>query len=540
MNNSATFDWTVQLERTVTNSLVTTFGLDFLFFEDKRGGDVDTIHNVRQGVFATEREQQRYEQRGEYDSSLYHQDPNYIAKGKSDKAAYQTGVLKDAYSDEPVAPGEKLDRDHTKAAVEIHNDAGRILAEKCGVDLANRESNLNSTSATVNRSKGAKPVQQWLGELDANIERQELALNKERAKLAAMPQNTPDERDKYRQQEEAIKAGEARVAKLKGVDREKMAQKDAEAREAYEKEVNWAYYTSNKFFGSSAVAAAHSGMKMGARQVLGLVLAEIWFELREHVPLMVAKARSKFQLEALMRDIRETLGAIRERLYARMADFWTEFKNSAIAGVLSSVTTTVVNIFLTSEKMVVKLIREMWSHLVKAIKLIAFNPDQLTAVDLSKAVAEVLSFGIASVLGAVVYTEALAVLQFPLGAELAAFVGALSTGLIALALQYFLFHSELMQKVWAYLASLGKPTLADQAKAANAELDRYLRELAKVELAMDLDELEAFDADLRVCNDSLSLNVVLAAEIDRRGIILPYVMGDTQSTIKWLASKAKR
>lgn len=540
MNNSATFDWTIQLERTVINSLVTTFGLDFLIFEDKKGGDVDTIHNVRQGVFATEREQQRYEQRGEYDSDAYHQGAGYIEKGRSDKADRKAGVHKDAYSGETVAPGEILDRDHTKSAVEIHNDPGLTLAELDGVDLANRESNLNSTSATVNRSKGAKPVQQWLGELDANIERQELALNKERAKLAAMPQNTPDERDKYRQQEEKIAAGEARVARLKGVDREKMAQKDAEARDAYEKEVNWAYYTSSKFFGSSAVAAAQSGVKMGARQVLGLVLAEIWFELREQVPVIVAKARSKFQLEALMRDFRETLGAIRERLHARMADFWTEFKNSAIAGVLSSVTQTVVNIFLTSEKMVVKLIREMWSHLVKAIKLIAFNPDQLTAVDLSKAVAEVLSFGIASVLGAVVYTEALAVLQFPLGAELAAFVGALSTGLIALALQYFLFHSEVMQKVWGYLASLGKPTLADQAKAANAELDRYLLELAKVELAMDLDELEAFDADLRACNDALSLNVVLAAEIDRRGVDLPYVMGNTQSTIKWLASKAKR
>ena len=539
MNNSATFDWTVQLERTVTNSLVTTFGLDFLFFEDKRGGDVDTIHNVRQGVFATEHAQQGYEQRGKYDSDPYHQATGYIDKGRADKADREAGTLKDAYSGETVAPGEKLDRDHTMSAVEIHNDAGRTLADLSGVDLANRESNLNSTSATVNRSKGAKPVQQWLGELDANIERQELALNKARAKLATMPQNTPDERDKYRQQEEMIKADETRVAKLKGVDREEMAKKDAEARAAYEKEVNWTYYTSNKFFRSSAVAAAQSGMKMGARQVLGLVLAEIWFELREQVPVMVAQARSKFQLEALMRDIRETLEAIRERLHARMADFWTEFKNSAIAGVLSSVTTTVVNIFLTSEKMVVKLIREMWSHLVKAIKLIAFNPEQLTAVDLTKAVAEVLSFGIASVLGAVVYTEALAVLQFPLGAEIAAFVGALSTGLITLALQYFLFHSEVMQKVWGFMASLGKPTLADQAKAANAELDRYLVELAKVELAMDLDELETFEADLRACNDALSLNMVLAAEIDRRGIALPYVMGDAQSTVKWLVSKAK-
>ncbi|MFW1378047.1 hypothetical protein ACEV7K_22790, partial [Vibrio parahaemolyticus] len=26
----------------------TTFGLDFLLFEDKKGGDVATVHNVRQ------------------------------------------------------------------------------------------------------------------------------------------------------------------------------------------------------------------------------------------------------------------------------------------------------------------------------------------------------------------------------------------------------------------------------------------------------------------------------------------------------------
>lgn len=540
MNNSATFDWTVQLERTVTNSLVTTFGLDFLFFEDKRGGDVDTIHNARQGVYATEVEQRRYEERGSYDPAEYHKHPNYIATGKQHKDAQQNGTLNDAYGKKDLSPGDKRDLDHTIAGKEISDDPGPVLAGLSPVELANRDSNLRPTSSAVNRSKGQKPIQQVLAELDANIARKETKIARDKAKLSDLPQDTPEQQHDYRKLEDQIRANEELVEKLKSVDREKMAQQDAEAREAYDKEINWAYYTSSKFFGRAAIAAAQSGIKMGARQVLGMVLAEMWFELREQVPLMVARARSNFQLEVLMADVRATLQAIKERLVGRMADFWIEFKNSAISGVLSSVTTTVVNIFLTSEKMVVKLIREMWSHLVKAIKLIAFNPDQLTAVDLSKAVAEVLSFGIASVLGAVVYTEALAVLQFPLGAELAAFVGALSTGLITLALQYFLFHSELMQKVWGYLAPLGKPTLADQAKAANAELDRYLRELAKVELAMDLDELEAFDADLRACNDALSLNVVLAAEIDRRGIDLPYVMGDTQSTIKWLASKAKR
>ncbi len=36
-----------QYERVVIQSLITSFGLDFLLL-DQHGGDVDTIHNVRQ------------------------------------------------------------------------------------------------------------------------------------------------------------------------------------------------------------------------------------------------------------------------------------------------------------------------------------------------------------------------------------------------------------------------------------------------------------------------------------------------------------
>jgi hypothetical protein len=36
-----------QYEKTIVNSLITAFGLD-IFINDRLGGDVDTIHNVRQ------------------------------------------------------------------------------------------------------------------------------------------------------------------------------------------------------------------------------------------------------------------------------------------------------------------------------------------------------------------------------------------------------------------------------------------------------------------------------------------------------------
>ena len=97
MNVAAQFDWTHELEKTVVKSLVTSFSLDFLLFEDKRGGNVDTIHNARQGVYASEAEHQKYEQRGDYKevSDLYHQHKNYIDHGVSDKQKHQDGVIYD-------------------------------------------------------------------------------------------------------------------------------------------------------------------------------------------------------------------------------------------------------------------------------------------------------------------------------------------------------------------------------------------------------------------------------------------------------------
>ena len=42
------FDWALELEKTVIKSLTTSFGLDFLLFKDKIGGNVDTVHKVRE------------------------------------------------------------------------------------------------------------------------------------------------------------------------------------------------------------------------------------------------------------------------------------------------------------------------------------------------------------------------------------------------------------------------------------------------------------------------------------------------------------
>lgn len=99
--------------------------------------------------------------------------------------------------------------------------------------------------------------------------------------------------------------------------------------------------------------------------------------------------------------------------------------------------TTLINIFASTGKNVIKIIREMWGQLIKAIKLLAFNPQQLSFVDLCKAVLEVLNTGVATVVGSLIYAELATVCNYPFGGELAMFCGALVTGVFTLGLNYF-------------------------------------------------------------------------------------------------------
>ena len=141
---ATSYPWFDEIEKTIIQSVVSTFGLDFLLFQDKLGGNVDTIHNVRKGIYASEAEETRYRIRQDYDSDEYHNHDDYIKAGKRNNQLQQEGCLHDAYRNSTMSCGEKYDRDHVISAKEIHDDPGRILAEQSGAELANQESNLHS------------------------------------------------------------------------------------------------------------------------------------------------------------------------------------------------------------------------------------------------------------------------------------------------------------------------------------------------------------------------------------------------------------
>lgn len=540
MNAVATFDWTGELEKTVLHSLVTSFGLDFLLIQDKKGGDVDTVHNARHGIYASETEKTRYDKRGDYNSTEYHSHKNYVRRGQADKTLQKQGRLHDCYRNSTMGVNESRDLDHIISAKEIHDDRGRVLAELNGSDLANSDSNLSSTGHSINRSKQNKQISKFLDDLKTSIPQMESDLRSRQERLAKMPKETPEDLQKHRALEDDIRKKTDKIEQLKSIDPESMLDADHEARKSYEQTVNRTYYSSSKFMKQAASAAADAGVRMGIRQMLGLVMAEVWFELREQMPDILRKHKPGFQFDSFLGDMLGALRSIWDRLKSRFHDFLVSFRDGAIGGVLSSVTTTLFNIFATTEKMIVKLIREMWNHLVQAIKIIVFNPEGLGRVELVRAVTKILTAGIAAVAGTTIYAYLSPLLSFPFGSELAAFVGALTTGIITLGFQYFLDCSAMMQKVWAFLGSYAHSHTLEQFKAINARLDTYLRELASIEFNLDSLELQAFVSSLAACNDEVERAFLLHNQVMKRNIDLPFEIGNQASTRKWLSGLVKK
>ncbi len=518
-----TFDWGKELHQTVVTSLTTSFGLDFLLFEDKVGGDVDTIHNARHQVYATAKEQEKYAQRGKYNSTEYHHHKDYIATNREGKAKREAGTLVDTYTGETFAHNAKINLDHIKSAKEVHDDPGRVLADLNGPDLANDPSNLTHTNETLNKAKNAKTMNAFMEKLSADYQ----ATQQEIASLRSQPSLTEKEQKRLVSLENKASA-----------DFNRMREADKKARNQYEDTVNQAYYTSSKFAKSVAFASASSGIRMGTRQMLGLVLAEVWFEFRDRMPEMVARHRSNFVASDLLSDMSDALRAIWARIRAKFKTFLEAFKNGVIGGILSSVTTTLFNIIFTTQKLMVRLIREMWNNLTQAFKIMVFNPQNLAPGELAKAVSKLLAAGVAVAAGGVI-NEALAkIMVFPFGPELAAFCGALTTGLLTVVMNYFLEYSPVMQKLWAFLDKFKDKYqhAVDYYRMVNAELDRFILELASLEFAMNASELAAFSLQLTAVNSEVERGLLLRDEVERRNIALPFEAGNKDSVRRWLDS----
>lgn len=475
-----------QYERVLVESLITSFGLDFLV-RDQHGGDVDTIYNVRQigqddrMTYKNVLNQQAYEQRGAYDSSEYHKDERYIAKNREISAQKKDGQLVDAYTGEKIARNGKSDLDHVISAKEIHDDRGQVLSGLTGTDLANSDENLQATNPHTNRTKKAASMDEFLDKYG----------------------------DEYTEEQKV-----------------NMRQKDAVARKAYEAKLARAYYTSPKFAKDLTLAAGNVGARMGVRQAVGFVFTEMWFAVKEEFQKIQGPA---FDLGDFLRAIGNGLKRGFERAKEKYRELFSKFLGGAAAGALASLTTTLCNIFFTTAKNVVRIIRQSYASLVEAGKVLFINPENYTFGDRMRAVAKILATG-ASVVVGVVVSDAVGntgIKAIPVLCDIVpSFCGAFISGIMSCTLLYFLDRSELMNKLFHALDGLH--TIETEINYYRQQADyfeRYAAELEQIDLAQFKKEIAFYGqiaASLEAAETEQELNYVLKNALKTADILMPW------------------
>lgn len=492
-----------QYERVLVDSLVTSFGLDFLL-DDRHGGDVDTVHNVRQirngspMEYKNAKNAQDYDQRGEYKSEYYHKDKRYIEKNREISAQKKEGILADAYTGDRIAINGKSDLDHVISAKEIHEDRARVLAGLKGTDLANSNENLQATNSHTNRSKKADSMEVFLEKHS----------------------------DEYTPEQQA-----------------NMRRKDAIARKAYEEKIARTYYTSPKFATDLALAAGKVGLGMGVRQAAGFVFAEMWFAVKDEFQNVQDAA---FDFANFLRALGKGIKRGFERAKKKYKEIFSKFLSGTCAGALSSLTTTLCNIFFTTSKNVVRIIRQSYVSLVEAGKVLFINPANYTFGERMRAVVKILATGASVVMGVIV-SDAVGntgIKAIPvLGDIVPSFCGAFVSGIMSCTLLYYLDRSELMNKLFRVLDCL--PSVASDIAYYRQQaeyLEKYAAELESIDLLQFKKEIALYGqigSDLEAAESEEEVNVVLRNAMKSANIPLPWkgydsfdkFMGDKDSIL---------
>lgn len=449
-----------QYERVVIQSLITSFGLDFLV-RDQHGGDVDTIHNVRQigkdeqMKYKNKRNEDNYNNRGDYDGIAYHKGGNFQEKkhiarqnwqatGKNIKDEYTNGDIGFYGHTKSIPPNKKAELDHIIAAKEIHEDRARVLSGLDGKDLADTKDNFAWTNKSLNASMQDKSIQDYI--------------------------ETHPELD-----EETKK---------------RMLEKDSQARKAYNEKINRAYYTKPDFFKDTAKAAGKAGVAMGLRQALGLVFSEIWFSVRDEIKQR--KENGKILFNSIASGIKKGL----ENAKLKYKELWHKFIEGAVGGILASLTTTLCNIFFTTAKNVVRIIRQSWASLVEATKILLFNPDFLPFGERFRAAAKIIATG-ASVVAGTMVSDLIAktgIAAIPVVGDIVQiFCGTLVTGILSCSLLYLLDRNSAVNKIVQVLNSI--PTVDDIVVYYRTQaqlLEQYCAKLMDIDVATFKKETTAY------------------------------------------------
>lgn len=307
------------------------------------------------------------------------QDPKYKDANKAMKEKQKAGNLKDEYTGKDLGQNDSANLDHVVARKELYENKRRRQANIQTEDLANKDENLKPTNESLNKSKNAKSVDDYL----RTQEERKKSLIEQNAKAnKKIDESNMSDLEKQKAKEKNNK----RLQDKLDADAELMKKADKEARKAINKDI---YKGVAK---ETAKKAGKDALKVMAIQALSSMLKEI--------------------INALIRFFKSTTKSIDtflDEMKKAVKNFFSKIKDLLQAGANSVVGTIVTEIFgpvVSMFKKLASFIKQGISSFIEAIQYLTNKenknkPFSIKVLEVGKIITAGIMAGGALVLGEV-------------------------------------------------------------------------------------------------------------------------------------------
>ncbi len=357
----------IDCRKEVINSIVTPFGLGKIIAAyDKTGGNVTTIHNANQKIYAKKEDEYN---RNDYTNTQNSNGQQFAGDGKNSVGSNFTkskmdnnSNVTDAYTGK-IQKADTTSPDHIESLSQYHKDGGFMQSNTQKADFGTDENNLALTDRSINQSMRDFSKEEW-----KEKETQKGLKNK----------------DKFQ------------------IDEEKLNNELNKAKETKEKHLPTNLEKGEYYLKNSASTGLNEGSKMGMQQAIGLVMTEFFTALFDEILDIYKNGFSNgFEDDRFLIVLKERLKNIALKIQAKWKDVAIAFKDGFLSGFISNLTTTAINMFVTTGTRVVRIIREGIYSLFKAVKMLIFPPENMTYEEAMHEAKKVIASGLIISLGVI-------------------------------------------------------------------------------------------------------------------------------------------
>lgn len=269
------------------------------------------------------------------------QDSKYKDANKAMKEQQKSGNLKDEYTGKNISQNDNANLDHVVSRKELYENARRKQAGINTEDLANKDENLKPTNESLNKSKGAKSVDEYISEREQR--EKHLREQNERANKKIDESNMSDV-----EKQKAKEKNNKRLQDKLNADDELMKKADKKARKAINKDI------AKGVAKETAKKAGKDALKQMAVSALFSLLKEV---MNGFVKFLKSQAKS---FKSFLEEMKKAIKAFFEKI--------TNVLKTGASSLVGTIVTEIFGPIVSTFRKLASLIKQGISSVMEAVR----------------------------------------------------------------------------------------------------------------------------------------------------------------------------